>query len=114
MMPFLSRMSSSGSDLYYAPGFMNEIEVHLSYLRTSSETRTAVVPLEKAIIYSGDFYGYCREAKIESQYHWTIMRVSFMRSPADFGVKTKEIMVPSVREINRILTNYRTSLSNRI
>lgn len=114
MMSFLSRMASSGPDLYYSPGFMNEIESHLSYLRTATETRSVAVPLNKAIIYSGDFYGYCREAQIESQYHWTIMRVSFMRSPADFGVHTKEILVPSIREINRILTNYRTSLSNRI
>jgi hypothetical protein len=97
-----SKMITTGALVYYDKGFRDCIEAHLSLLRNSSQTQSISVDEHKAAIYEGDLFGYLNELNISPQLHWVTMRMMNLFSPFDFGINTKNILLPNANEIDII------------
>jgi len=105
-MDIYSLTIPSGDDIFYTKSFMDTLESHVGYFRTSRKTTTIQVDPKKAIIYNGDFFGYLNEFKIDQKYHWIIMRVNDLYSTFEFNIDKTELVIPDRDEIEQIRCAY--------
>lgn len=101
-----------GEDIFYSKEFMDVIESHLDFLRTSSNTRILDVDPKKADIYNKDLFGFLMEQKIPSKYHWCIMRLNYMYSSYDFGPVNKTLYIFNPSDLEKIRSTH--VYSNRV
>lgn len=93
-MDINGKMIPQGADIYYDDAFRSILESHMVYLRNHSNTRTAEVDPQRALVYEGDLFGYLLECNIPASLHWVTMRVSGFFGPQEFGPETQEVVIP--------------------
>ena len=98
-----------GADSYYDKDFMDILESHMEYFRTSDTSNVTQIDTRRAVVYEGDFYGYLNEVGIEPNYHWLIMRVNGMYSTTDFNSEMLTMIVPNRDEVNQIKISHKTT-----
>ena len=96
----------SGENIFYSKGFMDVLESHMNYFRTSSNSNVVQVDPKKTSIYNGDLFGYLNEIGISQKYHWVIMRINNMFCNSDFGSNVLSLTVPDQNEIEQIRSAY--------
>ena len=105
-MDIYSLTISSGSDVFYSKGFMDVLESHLNYFRSSPNSYTIQVDAKKSHIYDGDLFGYLNEKGVDQQYHWLIMRINSLYSNSEFGPEKTTLIIPNDTEIEQIRSMY--------
>lgn len=93
---------SEGNDIYYSKNFMDTLESHLSYFRSSRQSNVIQVDTKKAHIYEGDLFGYLNDIGIEQKYHWLIMRINDLYCSSEFDQNKYVLIIPSYDEIEQI------------
>ena len=102
-------MIDYGDNVFYTKKFMDVLEAHMPYLRTSSKTLKITVDLNDAYIYDSDFFGYLNKRNIQVKYHWIFMRVNNFYSPMEFNPDILSLLVPNEQEISQIRNTYSSS-----
>ena len=114
-MKLLTKLLNSGSLTFYSEHFRVFLESHIGYFKEMNETQVKVIDPHHLYRYEGDLYGYLRqELKIDSKYHWFIMRLNNYFSSEDFrhdyktGPTIVRILIPSLSEIDTLYSVYKT------
>jgi len=90
-----------GELIYSTHEFKILIESHLTYLRTTNITTTAV-DQQKNYKFEGDFYGLLAELNISKEFHYVIMRVNGYESSSDFKGDVEYIVMPDLAEVQML------------
>lgn len=100
---------NTGDDLYYTKGFMDVLEAHMQYLRSSTKTTSYAVDKDIAYIYQGDLYGYLNYRGVSQKLHWIAMRLNGYYSPFEFKPTVDYLMIPSSQDVELIKISYMNS-----
>jgi len=104
----IDTLSPTVEDDYYSAGFMQVIEDHLTYLRTLDGVVVNQLTNTQCVKYQGDFFGLLLDLKIDKRYHYAVMRVNDLFSPADFTGDISQVVVPKLDEIDLLKNIYQT------
>ena len=102
-------MIDKGSDVYYSKNYMDMMESHVAYLKTSTQSNVFIVDRDKAYVYRGDFYGYMNYRGVAPKYHWICMRINGYYSPFEFKADVDSLIIPSTEELEQIRVSYLNS-----
>lgn len=95
--------------IYYDEDFRDCFESCIGAFKNSTNTQVAPVAPYKASTYEGRFFDFLQDARIAKEHHWFIMRLNDMSSPSEFKATTKTILVMSETELDRLISQFRTS-----
>jgi hypothetical protein len=104
----IDTLSTVIEDAYYSEGFMQVIEDHLSYLRSYDGVVVNQLTNTQCVKYQGDFFGLLNDLKIDKRYHYAVMRVNDLFSPADFTGDINQIVVPNLSQVDMLKNIYQT------
>jgi hypothetical protein len=96
-----------GADVYYEDTFRWILEDHLTYFRNSKDIKSIPIDAQQLDVFKFDFFGLLRKMRYEPQYFWIIMRVNNIDCPQDFPSDLQSILVPDLREVDKILTAHK-------
>ncbi|TXI13798.1 MAG: hypothetical protein E6Q68_00870 [Polynucleobacter sp.] len=109
-MKLLDRVDPGGDNRYYEEAFRTMLEDHMTFLRTSSNTRLETVDSQLSYIYEGDLFGLLLKMGFKRNMHWVIMRVNNLKSPFDCDDKLTTLLVPSEADLIEISSTYNNIL----
>ena len=96
------------NDLNSAPNFMQVIEDHLGYFKTTSNLFGVVVTDQQNEMFKGDFYGLLNALAINPMYHYYVMRLNGITNSAMYPGDLHAIAAPDFEEFNLIRATYKT------
>lgn len=102
-------MISQGPSIYYSNEFRNVLEDHMSFLRADQGTRVVAVDPGLAYRYEHDLYSYLRNANVEANIHWLVMRMNGMTTPMEFGPEYQLLAIPDIGTVDRIRQSHMSS-----
>lgn len=108
-MQILNKMANDGPAVFYEDAFFDTLETFLTYFRTHPRTRSVAIPLEKAVLYVGDFYSLLSDVGIPYQAHWFILRLNGMVAPSEYTMDKLSLLVPPEEDLDRIRQIYRAT-----
>lgn len=104
----ISLMPEEGSAIFFQDSFRNELEKHLSVLRTDLQIQMIDVPPNIALRYNADFDGLMCYYKIPAKYHWVIMRINNMLSTFDYRPTMLTLLIPDFNFVEQLKTTFTT------
>jgi hypothetical protein len=84
------------------------MESYIPYLKTHSGTGFLAVTPYDLYKYEGDFYGILSNNKVPQEYHWIIMRMNDIYSPAIVPLELGGVFVPDFSVVDKIRQVYLT------
>ncbi len=93
-----------GDETYYTSPFHTFLLSYYQYFIDPINALVSMMPVEPGIAYkyTGDFIGLLNYLSIEPQYHWFIMYLNGLKSPADMNKKIITLTMPNSNGINEI------------
>lgn len=108
-LSIIQMMQNEGDNVYYTPEWHRCVESHLEWIRKRPLSLPLKITPNDAYKYEGDLMGLLLAYNFRMEYHWVIMRVNDMSSPADFSAETMELIIPDLAEVDNILAVFRTT-----
>lgn len=96
---------------YYSDEFRNVLEDHMSYFRSSPNTRRLIIDADVALQNEFDFYGLLKTKAIPFHLHWLMLRLLNFHSPMDMTRDLKSILLPDFNEVEIIRNIYKANQS---
>lgn len=103
-------LPNAGANVYYSQAWQLMIETHLPWILARSDNRVLSVDPATAAKYEGDLYGLLTARSIARQYHWVIMRLNNLRTPADYHLELRNLIVPNDVVIEQLTERHRTTM----
>lgn len=102
---------NNGRPEFYTEAFIRLIEDHLLELRDPNIGQTQIVSQSEGIMYSGDFYRYCRdELKVTERWLQNVLlRVNRMETNREFGPDWTFIIIPDKGYILQLCNSFLSS-----
>ncbi len=91
-----------GESIYYDTKFRSTLEDHLIYFRNHPKTLLNTFDANDCAKWTGDLIGFLTFLRIDAKYHWFIMRLNSMTSPAEMNDNVTSLMIPDFSEIEKI------------
>lgn len=104
MQPIFNLMKPTTAEFTHTKRGRDVLISHIQYLRNSKETITINIDAYDARRYNYSLFAYLRSISVDVKIHWIVMLLNNFDSPEDFTFKTKTILVPSITEVENILT----------
>lgn len=104
-------LQSSVDQVYYDRDFMNNLEAHLTYLRTKGEIRIAPVSDHLGYKHEGDLFGLLDSLNILKKFHYIVMRVNGYEHTADFKGDIDYLVIPDLNEVEMLRSVWQTKNS---
>lgn len=108
-MSINSKMIRDGAAVYYSPGWMRMIESHMAYLRQQSAGNVVSITPHQAYKYEADLFGLLHVLRVQSEYHWIVMRLNDMTSPNQLTSQHTSLILPDFAQIEKLLNVYQTT-----
>lgn len=96
-------------DVYAEPGFITLIESHLDYLKQFHLTEPLTLSEYLKQKYVGNLYALLVELRVDSRYHYVVMRLNDYENPSDFLGDRDTLLQPDYNEIELMRNIYMTN-----
>ena len=94
--------------VYNSPEYMQLMEDSLTYFKQLNTTK--VVPVNAQFAYRSrfDFFRLLNDMGLDQKYHWVVARVNGMTNPMMSTEKLTQVIVPDIKEIERLVALMQT------
>jgi hypothetical protein len=93
---------------YHDPKFIQIIENHLTYLRSSTAIKILTVDGFIREKYKGDYYSLLNHLLVEPKYHYIVMRFNGYTSSSDYRGTEDKVLMPDFNQIESLMSVYLT------
>ena len=87
------------------------LENHLPQLKKEAKKNVIQVTPAEAYQYDYNYYGLLRKKNIDYRLHWLTLRCNDRIDPSASCKDVREICVPSIEDVNRMLSYWRSTQS---
>lgn len=109
-----AKMASEGDAVYYSAGWKLTVETHLNYIKeVSANNVVGIIPAD-AYKYEADLFGLLQKLRVETRYHWVVMRLNDMTSPNQFRVDRTFLLLPDYQVLERLRQVHQTTSKKKI
>jgi hypothetical protein len=94
----------------YDESFLDVLEDHLTYFRTSTKTTTVSVSPAQADVYTFDLAALLNELNVPVRLHWLTMRMNDYTSMFENDATLTQLMVPDLNMFDKLVSVHQAAL----
>lgn len=102
-------LTSSGSEIYYDPKFIQVMVDHLDWFRDRPDTRSVAIPLSDLNKFRYNLVGFLAHYKVPPHQHFLTLRLNGLKHDHDFDYNLTTLRIPGDASMETLRQRYQTN-----